>query len=130
MYDDGYFKKGYQELTDEHANKNYDKAIRWIEKGIIPQFLLDDINEYIKSKKQINNILNKYKIEDIKIVIDKKVSEWINNPKMSSYLRPETLLGSKFERYLYHKYEPKTIKDITLADIQKAKAIRDGKING
>ena len=34
MYDDGYFKKGYQELTDKHANRNYDKAIRWIEKGI------------------------------------------------------------------------------------------------
>ena len=58
------------------------------------------IDEY---KKLINNILDKYKIEDIKIVIDKKTSEWINNPKMSSYLRPETLLGSKFERYLYQK---------------------------
>ena len=69
-------------------------------------------------------------IEDIKIVIDKKTSEWINNPKMSSYLRPETLLGSKFERYLYQKNEPKTIKDITLADIQKAKEIRDNKKNG
>ena len=55
MYNDGYFKKGYQELTDEHANRNYDKVIRWIEKGIIPQFLLDDMNEYIKSKTQINN---------------------------------------------------------------------------
>ena len=49
---------------------------------------------------------------------------------MSSYLRPETLLGSKFERYLYQKNEPKTIKDITLADIQKAKAIRDNNKNG
>ena len=85
------------------------------------------IDEY---KKLINNILNKYKIEDIKIVIDKKTSEWINNPKMSSYLRPETLLGSKFERYLYQKNEPKTIKDITLVDIQKAKEIRDNKKNG
>ncbi len=85
------------------------------------------IDEY---KKLINNILNKYKIEDIKIVIDKKTLEWINNPKMSSYLRPETLLGSKFERYLYQKNEPKTIKDITLADIQKAKAIRDNNKNG
>ena len=55
MYDDGYFKNGYQGLIDEHANRNYDKAIRWIEKEIIPQFLLDDMNEYIKSKTQINN---------------------------------------------------------------------------
>ena len=44
-----------QELTDEQANRNYDKAIRWIEKGIIPQFLLDDIKEYPKAKPQINN---------------------------------------------------------------------------
>ena len=55
MYNDGYFKKGYQELTDEHANRNYDKAIRWIEKGIILQFLLDDIKEYTKTKTQINS---------------------------------------------------------------------------
>ena len=51
---DGYFKKWYQELTDEHTSRNYDKAIRWIEKVIIPQFLLDDMNKYIKSKTQIN----------------------------------------------------------------------------
>ncbi len=49
---------------------------------------------------------------------------------MKSFLRPETLLGTKFERYLYQKNEPKTIKDITLADIQKAKVIRDNKRNG
>lgn len=55
MYDDGYFKKGIQELTVEQANRNYDKAISWIEKGIIPQFLLDDIKEYTKFKTQINN---------------------------------------------------------------------------
>ena len=50
-----YYLQLYQELTDEHANRNYDKAIRWIEKGIIPQFLLDDMNKYIKTKTQINN---------------------------------------------------------------------------
>ena len=55
MYEDGYFHNGVEKLSDEHANRNYDKAIRWIEKGIIPQFLLDDMNEYIKSKTQINN---------------------------------------------------------------------------
>lgn len=55
MYDDGYFKKGFQELTDEHANRNYNKAIRWIEKGILPQFLLEDINEYMKFKTEINS---------------------------------------------------------------------------
>jgi hypothetical protein len=53
MYDDGYFKKGIQELTDEQANRNYDKAIRWIEKGIIPNWLLEDIKKYEKTLLQL-----------------------------------------------------------------------------
>jgi uncharacterized phage protein (TIGR02220 family) len=41
-----------------------------------------------------------YTLEDFKTVIDKKVAEWINDPKMAQYLRPETLFGTKFESYL------------------------------
>ena len=33
-------------------------------------------------------------------VIDNKVRSWANDPKMSQYLRPETLFGTKFEGYL------------------------------
>lgn len=39
-------------------------------------------------------------MEDFKLVIDCKVAQWKNDPKMSEYLRPETLFGSKFEGYL------------------------------
>lgn len=39
-------------------------------------------------------------VEQIKLVIDRKVSEWLDDPKMSLYLRPETLFGTKFEGYL------------------------------
>lgn len=80
------------------------------------------INEYITL---IDRILTKYTIDDIKIVIDKKTAEWINDPKMKTYLRPETLLGNKFERYLYQKEKQKSLKDISFADIQRAKALRD-----
>lgn len=38
--------------------------------------------------------------DDFFAVIDKKASEWGGDPKMSQYLRPETLFGSKFEGYL------------------------------
>lgn len=38
--------------------------------------------------------------EQFKIVIDKKVKDWGKDPKMSKYLRPETLFGPKFEGYL------------------------------
>lgn len=33
-------------------------------------------------------------------VIDNKTSDWLNNPQMNKFLRPETLFGNKFESYL------------------------------
>ena len=42
-----------------------------------------------------------YTVEDCKRVIDSKVGQWLNNPDMVKYLRPETLFRpSKFEGYL------------------------------
>jgi uncharacterized phage protein (TIGR02220 family) len=41
-----------------------------------------------------------FTIEDMKLVIDKKCSDWLNNPEMAKFLRPETLFGNKFEGYL------------------------------
>ena len=40
-----------------------------------------------------------YSIEDFKVVIDKKYEEW-NNTDMAKYLCPDTLFGTKFEKYL------------------------------
>ena len=44
----------------------------------------------------------KYTVADFKEVIDKKVKEW-KGTEMEKYLRPETLFGTKFERYLNQK---------------------------
>lgn len=41
--------------------------------------------------------------DDFKIVIDKKVREWVQDQRFSKYLRPETLFGTKFESYLNEK---------------------------
>ena len=41
-----------------------------------------------------------YTIEDFKLVIDKKVNEWNDNEEMKKFLRPSTLFGTKFDRYL------------------------------
>ena len=41
-----------------------------------------------------------FTVDDFKAVIDKKSSDWKSDPKMSRYLRPETLFGTKFEGYL------------------------------
>lgn len=53
------------------------------------------------TKAKIKARLNEcYTLDDFIVVIDKKASEWLNDEKMSKYLRPETLFGSKFENYL------------------------------
>ena len=44
-----------------------------------------------------------FTLDDFKAVIDKKCAEWLNDPKMSKYIRPETLFGPKFEGYLNEK---------------------------
>lgn len=41
-----------------------------------------------------------FTVDDIKLVIDKKCADWLNNRDMVQYLRPETLFGNKFESYL------------------------------
>lgn len=53
MYDDEYFHRGVERLSDEQANRNYDKTINWLEKGIIPSFLKADMEEYMKNNEQI-----------------------------------------------------------------------------
>ena len=41
-----------------------------------------------------------FTVDDFKRVIESKNHEWKNDQKMSSFLRPETLFGTKFESYL------------------------------
>lgn len=41
---------------------------------------------------------------DFKKVIEVKVHQWNNDPKMTKYIRPETLFGTKFESYV-NEYE-------------------------
>lgn len=57
-----------------------------------------------KTKKAIHARLSEcFTVDDFKTVIDKKCAEWIGDPKMEKYLRPETLFGTKFEGYLNAK---------------------------
>ena len=45
--------------------------------------------------------------DDFRTVIDKKCADWLGDPKMERYLRPETLFGTKFEGYLNEKVASK-----------------------
>ena len=44
-----------------------------------------------------------FTVDQFKLVIDNKSKEWLNDPKWSKYLRPETLFGNKFESYVNQK---------------------------
>ncbi|HGH7180717.1 TPA: phage replisome organizer N-terminal domain-containing protein [Bacillus luti] len=48
-----------------------------------------------------------FTLDDFKKVIDNKATQWLNNPEMSSYLRPMTLFGTKFEGYLNERPVPR-----------------------
>lgn len=50
----GYFKKGVKELTDSHAQRSYDKTLMWLEEGKLPEFVENDIKEFLKQNKQID----------------------------------------------------------------------------
>lgn len=41
-----------------------------------------------------------FTVDDFKKVIDIKWFQWHDDPKMAKFLRPETLFGTKFDRYL------------------------------
>lgn len=44
-----------------------------------------------------------FELDDFKKVIDNKCLDWLRDEKMSEYLRPATLFGTKFESYLNQK---------------------------
>ena len=46
-----------------------------------------------------------YTLEEFKTVVDKKTVEWENDVKMKKFLRPETLFGTNFDRYLNEETE-------------------------
>lgn len=83
-----------------------------IDKDII--YIVEQIIDYLNSKtgKSFKKNVKKnqtvikarlkegYQLDDFYKVIDKKTNDWLNNPDMNRYLRPETLFGPKFEGYL------------------------------
>ena len=75
-----------------------------------------------EDRKLINNLLKKYTPDDLRIVIDKKCAEWLNNPKMCVFLKPHVLFGDKFERYLHEDVvlPKRTLKDISYAELDVA----------
>lgn len=81
------------------------------EKEIIPYSqIVDYLNDkigtaYRASSQKTKTLIHSrfaegFTLDDFKAVIDTMSTEWSHDPKMSVYLRPETLFGTKFESYL------------------------------
>lgn len=67
-----------------------------------------------------------YTLDDFIVVIDKKTDEWLEDSEFSKYLCPETLFGTKFEKYLNQK----VIKKNQSQKKDKTMEILEGVYNG
>lgn len=90
----------YSSVDDEDEEPLYKKVINYL-------------NEKLGTKYKPSSAINKrlidarakegYSLDDFKKVIDNKCATWAHDLKMSKYLRPQTLFGTKFESYLNEK---------------------------
>ena len=109
---------------NDKNDKNDKKYIDIVESDHIPyKEIVDYLNQrcgtsYRHTTRKTRDLIRArwkegFKLDDFYIVIDKKAAEWQNDPKMSKYLRPETLFGPKFEGYLNQPVR-RTLADINL----------------
>ncbi|MFU1715652.1 phage replisome organizer N-terminal domain-containing protein [Bacillus amyloliquefaciens] len=107
-------KEKEKELKDILSGLPDDASSSKNEKDEIPYKLIIDLLNKVagkrfrsttpKTKKDIKARWNEgFRFEDFKHVILVKTEEWLNDPAMNRYLRPETLFGTKFESYLNQK---------------------------
>lgn len=99
------------EITTENTTDEKDNVTD------VPSSLINDVVDYLNLKadtkyrssgKKTQTLIKArhkegFELDDFKTVIDKKTAEWLKDSKMSQYLRPETLFGTKFESYLNQK---------------------------
>jgi uncharacterized phage protein (TIGR02220 family)/predicted phage replisome organizer len=104
MLQSGYGEKEKElEINKIHCHVEHDNTSNSINEII--EYLNSKTNKNYRSTTQKTRTLIKarmkehFTIDDFKIVIDKKCSEWMGT-KFEPYLRPETLFGTKFEGYL------------------------------
>ncbi|MCY8051769.1 phage replisome organizer N-terminal domain-containing protein [Bacillus spizizenii] len=103
-----------KELKDILSGKPDDASSSKKEKEEIPYKLIIDLLNKVagtryrhttdKTRKLIKKLWKDgFRLEDFKHVILVKTEEWLHDPAMNKFLRPETLFGTKFESYLNQK---------------------------
>lgn len=97
--------------NDNNDNNDNNIDIYTSEYGLIIGYLNEMTgSNYRTSSKKTRSLIRArlnedYTVEDFKTVIYKKAKQWQGDSKMSKFLRPETLFGTKFEGYLNEKVE-------------------------
>lgn len=86
--------------SDEHDRIPYSEIVEYLNEKTNSQYRPTSKKTQALIKARYNDGFN---VDDFKIVIDNKTTEWYNDIKMSKFLRPETLFGTKFESYLNQK---------------------------
>ncbi|SES34624.1 conserved phage C-terminal domain-containing protein [Psychrobacillus sp. OK032] len=87
-------------ITNEQEVIPFSKIIDYLNSKANTNFKASSKSSQAKIKARWNE---GYRLDDFAHVIDVKVNEWLNNPKWSKFLRPETLFGPKFENYRNQK---------------------------
>jgi uncharacterized phage protein (TIGR02220 family) len=96
-----FFEKPKKADKDKDKDKEEDKDIRYIVEYLNQKAGTNYRASSANTKRHIHaRISDGFTVDDFKTVIDKKCGQWIGDPKMQKFLRPETLFGSKFEGYL------------------------------
>lgn len=104
------YTREYTETTTENNNNVSEEKPSKVDWTDETRHIIDYLNKRsgkkwsVKTKKTVQLIHklldNGFTVEDFEKVIDFKCKQWLNNEEMNKYLRPETLFGGKFERYL------------------------------
>lgn len=104
------YTREYTETTTENNNNVSEEKTSKVVWTDETRHIIDYLNKRsgkkwsVKTKKTVQLIHklldNGFTVEDFEKVIDFKCKQWLNNEEMNKYLRPETLFGGKFERYL------------------------------
>jgi uncharacterized phage protein (TIGR02220 family) len=117
--------KNYKELKNDKEKTPFVEIITYLNEKTGKKFS----PKSEANKKLINGRFAEGRtLEDFKHVINLKCQEWLNNPEMSKYLRPETLFAPKnFEKYVNEGLKPKQQQvDPRDKDIEFHKWIADG----
>lgn len=119
------------EEEEEEKEEEREKEKIYIPSSEIIDYLNQKVNaKYKATSKKTKDLIKArwndgFTLDDFVTVINKKADEWLEDPNMSKYLRPETLFGTKFESYLNQQVIKKQSKGKENERIQEARRLAE-----